>query len=68
MGSRPAKRATRGRLAQLVRAPVLHAGGQRFKSSTAHHFLNLKSPYAVISIRALLLNGTNLALIDFNLR
>ena len=37
MGSRPAKRATRGRLAQLVRAPALHAGGQRFESSTAHH-------------------------------
>ena len=26
-----------GRLAQLVRAPALQAGGQRFKSSTAHH-------------------------------
>ena len=37
MGSRPAKRATYGRLAQLVRASVLHTGGQRFKSSTAHH-------------------------------
>jgi hypothetical protein len=37
VGSNPAKRATNGRLAQLVRAPALHAGGQRFKSSTAHH-------------------------------
>ena len=27
----------RGRLAQLARASALHAGGQRFKSSTAHH-------------------------------
>ena len=40
MGSSPAKRATLGRLAQLVRAPALHAGGQRFKSSTAHHSFN----------------------------
>ena len=28
-----------GRLAQLVRAPALHAGGRRFESCTAHHFL-----------------------------
>jgi hypothetical protein len=27
-----------GRLAQLVRAPALQAGGRRFKSCTAHHF------------------------------
>ena len=27
---------TRGRLAQLVRAPALHAGGRRFESCTAH--------------------------------
>src|SRR4051812_6049141 len=26
-----------GRLAQLVRAPASHAGGQRFKSFIAHH-------------------------------
>ena len=37
MGSRPAKRAICGRLAQMVRASVLHTGGQRFKPSTAHH-------------------------------
>ena len=42
MGSSPAKRATLGRLAQLVRAPALHAGGQRFESSTAHHFSSLQ--------------------------
>ena len=28
----------RGWLAQLVRAPALHAGGRRFESCTAHHF------------------------------
>ena len=28
----------KGRLAQLARASVLHTEGQRFKSSTAHHF------------------------------
>ena len=50
MGSSPAKRATlpippfgtsepsRGRLAQLVRASVLHTEGQRFESSIAHTF------------------------------
>ena len=26
-----------GRLAQLVRAPALQAGGRRFESCTAHH-------------------------------
>ena len=26
-----------GRLAQLVRAPALHAGGHKFESCTAHH-------------------------------
>src|SRR5690349_15113035 len=31
-----------GRLAQLVRAPALQAGGRRFESCTAHH----SSPYA----------------------
>ena len=65
MGSNPAKRAILGRLAQLVRAPALHAGGQRFKSSTAHHYLKLKSPYAMNSIGIFLMNGTNLALIIF---
>src|SRR6202163_3580974 len=29
--------APRGRLAQLVRAPALQAGGRRFESCTAHH-------------------------------
>jgi hypothetical protein len=28
-----------GRLAQLVRAPALQAGGRRFESCTAHHSL-----------------------------
>ena len=28
----------RGRLAQLVRAPALQAGGRRFESCTAHQF------------------------------
>ena len=28
-----------GRLAQLVRAPALQAGGHRFESYIAHHFL-----------------------------
>ena len=28
-----------GRLAQLVRAPALHAGGHWFESSIAHHFI-----------------------------
>ena len=37
VGSSPTKRATQGRLAQLVRAPALHAGGHRFESCTAHH-------------------------------
>ena len=45
MGSNPAKRAKNGRLAQLVRAPALHAGGQRFKSSTAHHDLKIASNF-----------------------
>ena len=43
MGSSPAKRATfpslptKGGLAQMVRASVLHTEGQRFESSIAHH-------------------------------
>ena len=36
VGSSPAKRAT-GRLAQLVRASVLHTEGHRFEPCTAHH-------------------------------
>ena len=28
-----------GRLAQLVRAPALQAGGHRFESYIAHHFM-----------------------------
>ncbi|SRR5713101_2495260 len=31
---------TSGRLAQLVRAPALQAGGRRFESCTAHHIFN----------------------------
>ena len=34
--SSPARGLFFGRLAQLVRAPALHAGGRRFESSTAH--------------------------------
>ena len=30
-----------GRLAQLVRAPALQAGGHRFESYSAHHFILL---------------------------
>jgi hypothetical protein len=30
-----------GRLAQLVRAPALQAGGRRFEPCTAHHLLLL---------------------------
>jgi hypothetical protein len=29
-----------GRLAQLVRAPALQAGGRRFESCTAHHLIH----------------------------
>ena len=31
-----------GRLAQLVRAPALQAGGRRFESCTAHHFPHVR--------------------------
>jgi hypothetical protein len=34
---RPMIARTPGRLAQLVRAPALQAGGRRFESFTAHH-------------------------------
>jgi hypothetical protein len=41
---RPARRSVaqrcEGRLAQLVRAPALQAGGRRFESCTAHHIFN----------------------------
>ena len=30
-----------GRLAQLVRAPALQAGGHRFESYIAHHFAGI---------------------------
>src|ERR1700731_415536 len=33
----PVARRYQGRLAQLVRAPALQAGGRRFESCTAHH-------------------------------
>ena len=39
VGSSPTKRVLNGRLAQLVRASALHAGGQWFKSSTAQFTL-----------------------------
>ena len=34
-----------GRLAQLVRAPALHAGGHKFESCTAHQFLPIKAGF-----------------------
>src|SRR5207248_2964575 len=34
----------RGRLAQLVRAPALQAGGPRFEPGTAHHAKALQAP------------------------
>jgi hypothetical protein len=38
-----------GRLAQLVRAPALQAGGRRFESCTAHHqFNNLGCSFSAI--------------------
>ncbi len=30
---------SRGRIAQLARAPASHAGGHRFESCSAHHFV-----------------------------
>jgi hypothetical protein len=38
----------RGRLAQLVRAPALQAGGRRFESCTAHQFFGSKDLRAKI--------------------
>jgi hypothetical protein len=50
VGSSPTWRTIKGRLAQLVRAPALHAGGQGFESLTAHHFSKLKlSPSVVLT-------------------
>jgi hypothetical protein len=40
-----------GRLAQLVRAPALQAGGRRFESCTAHHIFNY-SPSLLFSYSA----------------
>ncbi len=39
-GSHGAQIGSEGRLAQLVRAPALQAGGRRFESCTAHQFGN----------------------------
>ena len=39
---------SRGRLAQLVRAPVLQAGGRRFEPCTAHHS-SLEFPFGDLS-------------------
>ena len=45
MGSSPAKRTNaEGRLAQLVRAPALHAGSRGFESLIAHHQFRYESP------------------------
>ena len=35
----------RGRIAQLVRAPLLHRGGRRFESCSAHNSILNRSPY-----------------------
>src|SRR5246127_2828321 len=37
------KHEQRGRLAQLVRAPALQAGGRRFEPCTAHHPLEVRA-------------------------
>ena len=59
MGSSPTKRVF-GRLAQLVRAPALHAGGHRFESCTAHHrnqrFLDSNAPKSSQKFTKLLLD------------
>ena len=36
-----------GRLAQLVRAPALQAGGRRFESCTAHHINQLLTKFTI---------------------
>jgi hypothetical protein len=57
VGSSPTKR-TIGRLAQLVRAPALHAGGHRFESYTAHHIWNLIKPSVSCKMGVFVLNGS----------
>src|SRR5438034_3307719 len=47
-----------GRLAQLVRAPALQAGGRRFESCTAHHLHRSKQYLCYLSATA----GLSLAL------
>ena len=37
-----------GRLAQLVRAPALQAGGRRFESCTAHHRHFVRNPRMLV--------------------
>jgi hypothetical protein len=39
-----------GRLAQLVRAPALQAGGRRFESCTAHHINQLLAVYYLVIV------------------
>src|SRR5471030_2763597 len=41
--------ATQGRLAQLVRAPALQAGGPRFEPASAHHDRHLPFPEKSLS-------------------
>ena len=46
-----------GRLAQLVRAPALQAGGRRFEPCTAHHFTQrlrqvIGMPKVAVSVKA----------------
>ena len=38
-----------GRLAQLVRAPALQAGGRRFESCTAHHHSSAEKTSKIVS-------------------
>jgi hypothetical protein len=51
----------RGRLAQLVRAPALQAGGRRFESCTAHHYPSLSGMPAR---RGLSPSGVRSAVVD----
>jgi hypothetical protein len=41
----------KGRLAQLVRAPALQAGGRRFESCTAHHFPPIGNQQLAFSVQ-----------------
>ena len=43
------KKSCQGRLAQLVRAPALQAGGPRFEPATAHH--STQTPAATLHVR-----------------